>query len=384
MCRDVIEVRVAIVTESFLPSLNGVTTSVCRVLDRLADLGHEALVIAPGPAPAAYRGFHVHQVRGVTVRGFRVGMPSKDIERTLAEFRPDVVHAASPYGLGERGLVAARNLGLPTVAIYQTDMTAYLTQHAGPARERIVRASWRWLRHLHSLADITLAPSKAALDDLTAHGIPRVAMWGRGVDTVLFDPVWREHEFVRSFRECIAPEGEAIVGYVGRLAPEKHLDRLAELADLLGTAMVIVGDGPSRDKLERLMPRAHFLGYQQGEVLARSYASLDVFVHVGTTETFGQTLQEAMASGVPVVAPAAGGPLDIVKPGVTGLLFDPARDGALRESVGGLIADSAMRERMGVSARHKMESRGWAPVVDQLIGYYTDAINPAYRRRAAS
>nr|WP_279672587.1 glycosyltransferase family 1 protein [Flexivirga meconopsidis] len=376
-------VRVAIVTESFLPTLNGVTTSVCRVLDHLADTGHEAMVVCPGPAPTAYRGFEVRTVRGVTVRGFRVGVPTFELERILADYAPQVVHAASPFGHGARGLAAARNLGLPSVAVYQTDMPTYLAQHGGPISGGVERATWRWLRHLHSLADITLAPSSTTLQELNDHGIPRTALWGRGVDTVNYHPDRRFDEEVTDLRRCVAPHGETVLGYVGRLAPEKEIHRLAEVADLPNTSVVIVGDGPSRDRLERLLPKAHFLGFREGIPLAQAYSALDVFVHTGCHETFGQTLQEAMAAGLPVVAPAAGGPLDIVKPGVTGLLFDPEHDGALRQAVGGLASDESMRVRMGASGRRKVEQRSWASVVDQLLDFYADAINPAYARRVA-
>ena len=370
-------------TESFLPSLNGVTTSVCRVLDHLADRGHEAVVICPGPAPESYRGFPVRTVQGLTLRQFRVGLPTTDLERILREVRPDVVHAASPFGLGWRGLAAGRNLGIPTVAIYQTDMPSYLAQHAGPLRGRISNVSWRWIRHLHSLADITLAPSSATLAELAKHGVPRAALWSRGVDAALYSPELKTSDEVRALRACVAPNGETIVGYVGRLAQEKQVHRLAEVADLPNTSLVVVGDGPSREKLEQLLPKAHFLGFRQGLPLAQAYAALDVFVHTGVNETFGQTLQEAMAAGLPVVAPAAGGPLDIVKPGVTGYLFDPDAAGALRASVNSLVIDPALRERMGDSAHRKMEARSWSGVVDELIGYYGAVVTPSYSRPAA-
>ncbi len=370
-------------TESFLPSLNGVTTSVCRVLDHLADSGHDAVVICPGPAPATYRGFPVHTVSGITVRQFRIGSPIAEVQRVLDRYRPDVVHAASPFGLGWRGLAAGRNLGIPTVAVYQTDMPSYLAQHAGPLSTSVSNASWRWIRHLHSLADVTLAPSSATLQELQRHGVPRSALWSRGVDTDLYNPALKASTAVRSLRQCVAPRGETIIGYVGRLAPEKQVHRLAEAADLPGTSLMIVGDGPSRPRLEQLMPRAHFVGFKQGLELAQAYAALDVFVHTGVNETFGQTLQEAMAAGLPVVAPAAGGPLDIVKPGVTGFLFDPDRAGALRQSVGTLVADDAMRARMCDSARRKMEARSWSGVCDELLEFYGAVIRPTYGRRAA-
>ena len=375
--------RIAFVTESFLPTLNGVTTSVCRVLDCLAAQGgHEVVVICPGPAPSSYLGFPVRTVPSVTMRAFRVGLPTRGLEQLLRDFDPDVVHAASPFGLGARALAAARNLGIPTVAIYQTDMPSYVSQHGGPIGAWAHRTSWRWVRHLHSLADLTLAPSTAAGAELAEHGVPRVALWARGVDTDTFDAGLRHTAEVQALRRRLAPEGEVIVGYVGRLAPEKELERLRQIADLPGTQLVIVGEGPSRAELERALPRARFLGRQEGLELARSYASFDIFVHTGTKETFGQTLQEAMASGLPVVAPAVGGPLDIVKPGVTGLLFDPDSPGDLRRSVGSLVADEAMRTRMGESAVRKVADRSWAGMTDRLLDYYDHVTRPAWAHAA--
>ncbi|CAG7574040.1 phosphatidylinositol alpha 1,6-mannosyltransferase [Barrientosiimonas humi] len=370
--------RIAIVTESFLPTLNGVTTSVCRVLDCLREAGHDALVIAPAPAPATYRDFPVRTVRGVTLRQFRVGLPSYELEGVLARFSPDVVHAASPFGLGARGLAAARNLGIPSVAVYQTDMPSYLKQHGGPLGAPVERAAWRWIRHFHTLADLTLAPSTQTLQELSAHGVPRTALWRRGVDAESYSPERRNDPEVADLRSMLAPRGETIVGYVGRLAPEKECHRLAEVANLPGVSLCLVGDGPTRSALEQLLPRANFLGYRSGLPLAHAYAALDVFVHTGTKETFGQTLQEAMAAGLPVVAPAAGGPLDIVKPGVTGLLFDPEQPGSLRQAVGGLVADPAMRARMGASGRGKVETRSWKTLTAELLEFYGSVINPAW------
>lgn len=372
--------KIAIVTEAFLPTLNGVTTSVCRILDQFSAAGHRALVIAPGPAPAAYRDHRVHAVRAVTLRAFRVGVPPTSLEPVLREFAPDVVHAASPFGLGARGLAAARNLGIPTVAVYQTDMPGYLAQYGG---RPVASLSWRWLRHLHTLADLTLAPSSAAMADLRAHGVPRVARWGRGVDAGLFDPQLRGSWEVKALRECIAPAGETIVGYVGRLAPEKQVHRLAALAEDPSISLVMVGDGPSRARLERLLPRANFLGYRTGPELARAYAALDIFVHTGTKETFGQTLQEAMASGVPVVAPAVGGPLDIVAADRTGCFFDAADDRDLRRVVTDLARDPGRRAVLGRAARETAVRRDWAGTVRELLAYYDQVRQPRVLPSAA-
>lgn len=376
--------RIAIVTESFLPTLNGVTTSVCRIVDCLAATGeHDVMIVCPAPAPSSYHGFPVRTVPAVTLRAFRVGLPTMRLEEIYREFQPDVVHAASPFALGARALAAARNMGIPTVAIYQTDMPSYIAQHGGRHVGPVAReASWRWVRHLHSLADVTLAPSTAAAKELVDHGIPRVALWARGVDTDLFNTSRRGGSAVESLRSQWAPNGETIVGYVGRLAPEKELHRLTEVADLPNISLAIVGDGPSRAELQRLLPTAHFLGRQQGEELARSYTAFDMFVHTGTKETFGQTLQEAMASGLAVVAPAAGGPLDIVKPGVTGLLFNPDVPGALRQCVGSLLDDEATRRRMGESALRKVADRSWMGLTESLLGFYGHVTRPAWASAA--
>lgn len=364
--------RIAIVTDYFIPTFTGVTTSVCQVLDRLAATGHEAIVLCPGPAPSSYRGFPVHTVRGVSVGGLRLRGRTAELERHLADFAPDVVHVASLLGLGTRGLNAAAHLDIPSVAVFQTDLP-----------DRLAHPSSKSLRRALSVSGMTLAPSTAATQLLTDSDVPRVGHWARGVDTTIYHPDRRSSELTRELRQCLAPNGETIVGYVGRLTPEKELHRLAEIADLPGVSLAIVGDGRERDRLEQLMPRASFLGHRQGMELAGTYASFDLFVHPGRHATFGQTLQEAMASGLPVVAPAAGGPLDIVRPGVTGLLFDPDRCGALRETVGGLVADPAMQARMGQSARTKITQRNWPAAVDELVGIYRKVTAPSYTRRVA-
>ncbi|WP_312718946.1 glycosyltransferase family 1 protein [Mobilicoccus sp.] len=365
--------RIAIVTESFLPSLNGVTTSVCRVLDHLRARGHEAIVVAPSPAPREYHGFPVRGVTSVPVRQFQVGLPTPEIEAILADFAPDVVHVASPFFLGARGLVAARDLGIPAVAIYQTDMAAYVLQHGGAAGRPAARATWRYLRWVHSLAHLNLAPSSAALADLRRNGVADTGLWGRGVDTALFHPGWRDDAGCRALRRSLAPRGETIVGYVGRLAPEKELDRLRPLLDLPGVRIAITGDGPSRAALRSLMPGATFLGRREGDDLARAYAACDVFVHTGTHETFGQTLQEGAATGLPIVAPRRGGPIDLVDHGRTGLLFDPDDPADLRRCIESLtVAEDAWERRavMGEAALQKVSGRSWQRLVDDLIGHY--------------
>jgi phosphatidylinositol alpha 1,6-mannosyltransferase len=296
--------------------------------------------------------------------GLRVGLPSPRLREAVATHRSDLMHLAGPFVLGASGGVAAKKLHLPTVAVYATDMAAYArTYHTGLAGQAI---SWQWLRRIHNSVDRNLAPSSASAEDLRVHGIERVWIWGRGVDTVRFDPARRSEKL----RAKLAPHGEVIVGYVGRLAAEKRLDLLSGVAALPGIRLVIVGSGPAEAAARRALPGALFLGPRHGEELAATYASLDVFVHSGPHDTFGNTLQEAAASGLPVVAPAAGGPLDLVKHGVTGFLVTPCDAGAITTAVRRLARDPDLRAAQGQAARHWMLGRTWAALGDELIGHY--------------
>ncbi|MFQ6171921.1 glycosyltransferase family 4 protein [Oryzobacter sp. R7] len=373
--------RVAIATESFLPTVNGVTTSVCRVVEQLGELGHEVLVVCPRPAPHRHAGHRVVTVPSVSVRSFPTGLPTHEVRAVLDRFAPDVLHVASPFVLGARALRDAAHLGLPSVAVYQTDMPAYLAQHAGPAGLRAANTAWRWVRRVHGLAGRTLAPSSATLAELRAHGVPRTALWRRGVDATSFHPDRRTSAEVAALRRRLAPGGEVLVGYVGRLAPEKELGRLVEVAGQPGVRLVVVGDGPARRQAEHVLgtaaaagsrPMPVFLGHRSGTDLADAYAALDVFVHPGTRETFGQTLQEAAASGLPVVAPARGGPLDLVGHDTTGLLFDPDAPGSLGRAVGRLVLDATARSRMGEAGRALVGDRSWASLTRELVGHYED------------
>jgi phosphatidylinositol alpha 1,6-mannosyltransferase len=263
----------------------------------------------------------------------------------------------------------ARRLGLPTVAVYQTDLPSYARAYRlGRAGEAF---AWRWLRGIHNGAARTLAPSTVTATGLLGQGIGNVWLWGRGVDTRRFHPAKRSQQLRTALLEDPAqPGGELIVGYVGRLATEKRVELLAGITALAGVRLVIVGAGPAEAMLRQHMPDAIFLGERRGEELAAIYASLDVFVHSGPYETFGQTLQEAAASGLPVVAPAAGGPLDLVADGVTGYLVPPSDPDAFTAAVVRLAADPASRAAFGAAGRRKVLSRSWPALTEELIGHY--------------
>jgi len=357
------------ITETFAPDLNGVAHSVVRAAEHLVHRGHDPVVIAPEPPPRSelvrcdYPVVRVPSVPMVGYRSFRIGLPSRRLAEALGGFAPDVVHLAAPFVLGAHGLAAATRMWLPTVAVYQTDVPRFAAGYRlGFARD----AAWRWVRRVHNAADRTLAPSRDAIDDLATHGVQRVHLWRRGVDTERFHPRHRDE----ALRRRLGRRGELIVGYVGRLAPEKHLHLLRDVAGMTGVTLVIVGDGPSRARLEELMPDAVFRGELSGQELATTYASFDMFVHTGPYETFCQSVQEALASGLPVVAPECGGPRDLVQHGRTGLLVPPLDAVAVTRAVARLVDHDVYRGRLAAAARGSVAGRSWATIGDELIGHY--------------
>ncbi|WP_441247665.1 glycosyltransferase family 4 protein [Kitasatospora sp. McL0602] len=379
--------RVVIVTESFPPEVNGVAHSVLRTAEHLVRRGHQPLVITPAPARGAHCPPHsfgpadasaggaplpVVRIPSVPLPGYpqvRIALPSRRLASAIAAHRPQLVHLASPFVLGARAAQIAGQLGLPTVAVYQTDLAGYAQAYrAGRGLGEAV--AWHRIRSIHRAAARTLAPSTTAAHDLTAHGVPRVSLWPRGVDSVRFHPRHRDEALHRT----LAPGGEVLVGYVGRLAPEKRVDLLAGAAALPGVRVVVIGDGPSGPALRRAMPGAQFLGRRTGAELARYFATLDLFVHTGPLETFCQTIQEAMASGVPVVAPAVGGPLDLVGHLRTGLLVPPRDGAAVTRAVSALAADPALRGAYGGAGRADVTARTWEAVGDLLLRHYQEVL----------
>jgi phosphatidylinositol alpha 1,6-mannosyltransferase len=372
--------RVLVVSESFLPQVNGVTNSVRRVLEHLSAEGHEAELVAP-TGPASYAGFPVHITRGAALpfyRDFRIGLETRARLRTeMLRFRPDVVHIASPATLGLQAARAADELGIPSVAIYQTDLIGFAERY-GHLGVGGVRAMTYLTRRIHTSVGRTLAPSTASLQQLESLEIPRLARWPRGVDLDAFHPGLRD----AGLRRQLAPDGRLLVGYVGRLAPEKELELLTYLSGDHRYALVVVGGGPEEGRLRRLLPDAHFLGVLHGTELGRAYASLDVFVHTGRHETYCQSAQEALAAGVPVVAPRSGGPLDVVDDGVAGFLYEPGDGDDLGGYVDRLVRDPEFRHRMALAARRSVEGRSWSAVNRALVDHYREVVHTMTGYRA--
>lgn len=360
---------VALVAETFLPSVNGVVNSVLRVADHLAVRGHRPVVVAP--SGTSYESRCGAWIDVVTVPGMRVpryrqvsvARPRLRLGDLLGGIGPDVVHLASPAVLGLAAGSAARSLQLPTVAVFQTDLAAFARRYRVPGG---TAAAWRLVRAAHATADLTLAPSSPTVAALRRRGIGPLALWGRGVDLGQFSAAHRDE----GLRCRLAPRGELLVGVVARLAVEKRLELLAATSRLPGVRLVVVGDGPQRRRLGRLLPDAVFTGQLSGADLGRHVASFDLFVHPGRDETFCQAVQEALAAGVPALVAAEGGPLDLVRHGENGWLWAGDDPAVLAAMVAGLRDDRLTLRVAANRARAAVEHRTWARIGDELIGHY--------------
>lgn len=358
--------NVLIAAESFLPHVNGVTNSVLRTMEFLIQRGHHVSVIAPSPGKFSHLEVQIHRLKAFGLPGYkdvRVVFPTSRIGEILRSERPDVVHLAAPFALGASVLRHCRRAGIPTVAVYQTDV-------AGFARDYHLRGlsglAWWVTAHIHNRANVTLAPSSSAVADLRNHQVDNVVRWMRGVDIERFNPSHRNEVLRRMFDG----HRRLIVGYVGRLAREKHVEFLAPIACDPRFSVVIVGDGPSRASLKRMMPEAYFMGFSVGRALSELHASFDMFVHTGLSETFCQSIQEALASGVPVIAPAIGGPLDLVAHGRNGLLWNPADPTTLVDAVNDLATNNRLRSDLASRARPSVVHRTWESVMSELEQHY--------------
>ena len=369
--------RIAVVTEAFLPQVNGVTNSVLRLLEFCKAQGHDVLIIAPESegAPSEYLGYKIKHVPSISMKKLiPMAVPKKYLEPLLEGFAPDVIHLASPIFLGHYVARIARKAGIPTVSVYQTDIAGFARHYGLTIAHNTLK---KWVSRIHQASDITLAPSKWACRDLEQSGVKNVRLWKRGVDLVNFTPARRDE----SLRSNIAGGKEKlIVGYVGRIANEKRIDDLKILDQQDDIQLVIVGDGPAVPRIKKELPGARFVGYQSGTELARYVASFDIFVHTGKHETFCQGIQEALASGVPVIGPDTGGPVDLIEHGITGLLIDTADAHELLEAVATLRNHSSF-DLMQLAARKSVEHRTWDYINSQLISHYQDAIDQLSKER---
>ena len=370
--------RIAFFTETFLPATDGVVTRLRYTLEELSRTGDEMLVVAPrypDGGPDYYARAPIYRVPGVPFPPYpRIKLSSAHpgVGRALRGFGPDLIHAVNPFILGPSGIYYARRLGVPLVASYHTNVAAYARYYN--MNSLFDAARW-WTRQLHNRAKINLCTSEAAMDYLLEEGIKRVRLWPQGVDARRFHPDnaskrWRE-------RLSGGHPSERVLLYVGRLAPEKGIERLKTILERVpGTRLAIVGDGPARRDLEREFARTPtvFTGVLQGEDLAAAYASADAFLFPSTTDTLGLAMIEALASGLPIVAASSGASREVVSEGENGLLYEADSALSLVAAVSRLFSEDGLHQALARRARKSVEWRDWRSSTRALRGYYEQAL----------
>ncbi|OHR20809.1 glycosyltransferase family 1 protein [Corynebacterium sp. HMSC034A01] len=375
--------RIALLTEVFLPKIDGVVTRTTRHLDQLAEMGHEVLIFAPGNPPAEYAGFEVVPIRSHSLKVYpevKHGMLGPKTYRRLREFNPDIVHAVNPiWTAGWSTLVVARRF--PVIASFHTDVPEYCLKLGIPWVKPI--AEWG-LRTFHGRAGLNLVTSGPMMDKATDYGIENVRLWPKAVDTESFTPAARTRE-MRSLLSDGHPDDPLVI-FVGRISAEKSVDRCIPIVEEVrrrvpNARLAFVGEGPLYDGLRATPPDwATFTGYLSGADLHAAYASGDVLLFPSTTETLGFAALEAFASGVPVVAAKAGGLPFVVADGETGVLVDPEEpDAAWADPIERILTQPELRERMSAAGRAEAERWTWRASTETVLGYYDEVIRSAGR-----
>ena len=367
--------RIALFTETFLPKVDGIVTRLRHTVEYLQRYGDNVLVISPDGGLTEYKGAKIYGVPGFPLPLYpelKLALPRPSIGRTLELFRPDIVHVVNPAVLGLAGIYYAKAMQLPLVASYHTHLPQYLQHYGLGMFEGLL---WELLKSGHNQAAINLCTSTAMMQELTEHGIERVQLWQRGVDTELFQPHLASRE-MRSRLSQGQPDSPLLL-YVGRLGAEKEIDRIKPVLEAIPNArLALVGDGPHREALKMHFAGTptNFVGYLGGVDLASAYASADAFIFPSRTETLGLVLLEAMAAGCPVVAARSGGIPDIVSDGVNGYLFDPTDDQGAIAATKRLLENQQERETLRQNARSEAERWGWGAATRQLQNYYSSVV----------
>ncbi|WP_427160727.1 glycosyltransferase family 4 protein [Aliinostoc sp. HNIBRCY26] len=364
--------RIALFTETFLPKVDGIVTRLRHTVDHLQRQGNQVLVVAPEGGITEHKGAQVYGVSGFPLPLYpelKMALPRPAIGYTLEQFRPDIIHVVNPAVLGLSGIFYSKVLKIPLVASYHTHLPQYLQHYGLGMLEGLL---WELLKGAHNQAVLNLCTSTAMMTELSSHGIERVDLWQRGVDTELFHPDLASLE-MRDRLSQNHPESPLLL-YVGRLSAEKEIERIKPILEAIPQArLALVGDGPHRQALEKHFAgtNTNFVGYLMGRELGSAFASADAFIFPSRTETLGLVLLEAMAAGCPVVAARSGGIPDIVTDGVNGYLFDPKAD--IQDAIDAtvkLLENKQEREIIRQNARREAEKWGWSAATQQLQDYY--------------
>ena len=382
---ECLPMRVVIITENFLPKLDGVTRTLAKLLEYLQMAGHQALLLGPDSGMEKYAGAEIIGTAGFPLPFYpelKFNFFRPLFVRRLNQFRPHLVHVVDPVVLGTAGLAAARMLNTPLVSSYHTNLAAYCGYFGFPM---LTRTMWAYTRFLHNHCSLTFCPSPSTADLLHKQGFQHLRVWPRGVETTLFQPGRRSLELRASWLNSREqPAEKAVLLYVGRVSWEKNLRLLIKAyrgMDHRHCHLVIVGNGPAYSEIQQEQAGlpVTLTGYLSGEALAAAYASADIFAFTSRTETFGQVVLEAMASGLPVVGLLAEGVCDLVDHERTGFLLDTSQ--SCEEQIAGfrawleyLVFNHERRSIMGQAALVEAQQRSWSEAMKCLVRGYEEVI----------
>ncbi|MFN3986653.1 MAG: glycosyltransferase family 4 protein [Rhodocyclaceae bacterium] len=376
--------RVALVTETYPPEVNGVAMTLGRMVDGLIARGHHVQLVRPRQASADQAAdtpeFKEVLARGVPIpryQGLRFGLPAKTrLVRLWSRQRPDIVHVATEGPLGWSAVSAARKLGVPVSSGFHTNFD-YYSQHYGVGwLEQPVAA---WLKRLHNRTALTLVPTAAMAEGLRKRGYRNVEVIARGVDTQLFHPARRDPALRAQWG---AGEHDLVVLNVGRIAPEKNLPLVLKAFEAIhaqrpDARLVLVGDGPLRPALQTQRPEHHFAGMRTGEALAAHYASADLFLFPSLSETFGNVTLEAMASGLCVVAFDYAAAAEVMTHGIDGLVAPPDAPDAFIRQATEIASDTPRLATLARAARRRSESLDWERINDAFAAALSRVVEQA-------
>ncbi|WP_052255561.1 glycosyltransferase family 1 protein [Salinicoccus sp. YB14-2] len=366
--------KIAIVTETFLPSTDGIVTRLKKAIEYFLREGHEVLVIAPDLGVTEYKGAKVIGVKPITFPFYRYrkwGFPSRKVYHELKKFEPDVVHAVNPVLLATSAVTAAQKLDIPLVSSYHTHLPKYLDFYKiyKPAKPLL----WWYIRKQHKNSDINLVTSQTIKEELGSEGIERLSVIPRGVDVDNRHPKFKD----AAMRDRLTngePANKLLV-FIGRLAVEKEIHKLIPMLEKRSDiSLAIIGDGPSRSDLEKVFEgtKTVFTGFLHGEELSRAYASSDAFIFPSISETLGLVILEGMASGLPIIAAKSGPTMEQVSHEVNGMLYENEDLDSLLDAVE-VIDDEEKFNNIKEEARKEALKFSWDNASKRLLDYYKDA-----------
>ena len=368
------KLRIALFSGNYNYVMDGPVRALNMLVAYLEEQGHEVLVFAPTfKEPAFEHSGTLISAPSIALPGrseyrFSFGL-SGSIKQRLKEFNPDLIHVSAPDLLGYGALRYGRKNKIPAVASFHTRFDTYPRYYGAAWLEKYLTS---YMRHFYQRCEHVYPPSQSMADELREDGIGKdIRLWTRGVDSIMFNPDKRDMEWRRSIG---FEDNDVVIAFVGRIVLEKGIDIFVDAINRTkGVKALVVGEGPERERFSQILPSGHFTGYQQGEDLARAYASADVFFNPSITETFGNVTLEAMASKTPAICAKAAGSLSLVEHEVTGLLADPTVEG-FTLALERLAADETLRLRLSETARERSLDYSWNAILGRLVGDYREAI----------